>query len=145
VALVPLHCYNYSFLVLCVSRTQSDSAFFDCPKRVLSDPAASNGDIVVVLLQRCRRTLVSCIFQVVAINCIFDSQFVSGMYMASLMSLVALSLMMTVIVLNIHFKQSFGNRVPPWMRTVFIHYLGICFGRKWRKTSYKATNIKCKV
>ncbi|XP_048736461.1 neuronal acetylcholine receptor subunit alpha-7-like [Ostrea edulis] len=63
-----------------------------------------------------------------------------GMYMASLMSLVALSLLMTVLVLNIHFKQSFGNRVPPWMRKIFIQYLGFCFGRNWRKASYKKSS-----
>ncbi|XP_061164478.1 neuronal acetylcholine receptor subunit alpha-7-like [Saccostrea echinata] len=60
-----------------------------------------------------------------------------GMYMASLMSLVALSLLMTVVVLNVHFRKTFGNRVSPWMRWIFIHHLGCLCRSPIRKTLRK--------
>ncbi|XP_062574383.1 neuronal acetylcholine receptor subunit alpha-7-like [Saccostrea cucullata] len=61
-----------------------------------------------------------------------------GMYFVSSMVLVSFSCAMTVLVLNIHFRGATGNKLPGWMRKLFLSRLSwiVCV-----KTGKRANKI----
>lgn len=66
-----------------------------------------------------------------------------GMYFASSMILVSFSCAMTVLVLNIHFRGATGNKLPNWMRKLFLKRLAwILFVKTGKATSNKVHSEK---
>lgn len=66
-----------------------------------------------------------------------------GMYFASSMILVSFSCAMTVLVLNIHFRGATGNKLPNWMRKIFLNRLAwILFVKTGKATSNKVHSEK---
>lgn len=67
----------------------------------------------------------------------------SGMYFASSMILVSFSCAMTVLVLNIHFRGATGNKLPNWMRKLFLNRLAwILFVKTGKAASNKVHSEK---
>ena len=48
---------------------------------------------------------------------------VSGSYFGATIILLAMSTALTVVILNIHHRGAFGNKVPKWIRTVVLNWL----------------------
>ena len=66
----------------------------------------------------------------------------SGMYFASSMILVSFSCAMTVLVLNIHFRGATGNKLPNWMRRLFLGRLSWLLFVKTGKTNSNKVHSK---
>nr|XP_022333675.1 neuronal acetylcholine receptor subunit alpha-9-like isoform X2 [Crassostrea virginica] len=65
-----------------------------------------------------------------------------GMYFASSMILVSFSCAMTVLVLNIHFRGATGNKLPNWMRRLFLGRLSWLLFVKTGKTNSNKVHSK---
>ena len=48
-----------------------------------------------------------------------------GSYFGATIVLLAISTALTVVVLNIHHRGTFGNKVPKWLRTIVLDWLAL--------------------